>query len=658
MSSDISQRLQTGLEHHQSGRFQEAENIYQSILKDQPQHPDALHLLGVMAHQLGKSDIAVNLIEQAIKANPDEPNFYNNCGEAYRSLQKHELAISRYEQALAIKSDFAGAHNNLGNALKELGRLGEAITCYEQAIAISPDFPMAHNNLGIALKALDREEEAISAYELAIAIMPDYAEAHSNMGNALLALGHHDDAIKCYKRAISIMPDYAEAHSNMGNAFKALGEQKQAVSAYEQALLINPNFAMAHYNMGIALDELGRPDEAISCYEQALAINPGYAEAHNNLGFTLQELGRQDEAIRHYEQALAIKPDYAAAHLHLSMIVPGQEQVAVIKKLLDEPSLTEVDTSHYHFALGNIYHNLDMFDDAFKHFDKGNALKRLTFSYDSHDYTAYVDRLIETYSPDYLEEVAKYGSTSKLPVFIVGMPRSGTTLVEQILSSHPLVYGAGELVLIESIEKVIANKINAGTPYPECMSSINSAAIDRYSGEYLSETKQFSEDETRITDKNPGNFHRIGLIKTLFPGARIIHCQRNPLDTCTSIFFNYFVLGNEYSFDLDELGKYYLDYERLMTHWGNLFATDILAVQYEDLVSNQEKISRQLVEYLDLEWDDRCLDFHLNKRAVRTASSVQVRKPMYTHSVNRWKHYEKQLAPLLASLRLSSPGLP
>jgi tetratricopeptide (TPR) repeat protein len=658
MSSDISQLLQTGLEHHQSGRLQEAEAIYQSILKEQPEHPDALHLLGVMAHQIGKNDIAVRLIENAIKVNPDEPDFYNNCGEAYRALHKNELAIARYEQAIAIRPDFAGAITNVGNALKEMGRLEDAISRYQQALAISPDFPMAHNNLGIALKELGRPEEAITHYEQALAIMPGYAEAHSNLGNVLQELDRPEDAINYYKQALAIMPNYAEAHSNLGNALKDLGRQEEAISHYEQALAIKPDFAMAHYNLGIALDELGRPEQAISRYEQALAIKPDYAEAHNNLGFALQELGRRDEAIAHYEQALAIKPDYAAAHLHLSMIIPKQEQVPVIEKLLEKPSLVEVDASHYQFALGNIYNDGEMFDKAFEHYNKANELKRLSITYNSQNYSVYVDRLIKTYSRDYFEEISASGSDSELPVFIVGMPRSGTTLVEQILSSHPQVYGAGELVIIEGIEKTITNEIGASSSYPECMSLLDDAATEKFSAKYLKEIGANSKNATRITDKNPGNFHRIGLIKTLFPKARIIHCQRDALDTCTSIFFNYFVEGNEYSFDLKELGQYYLDYDRLMAHWGNLFPNDILAVQYEALVMNQEKISRQFIEHIGLEWDERCLDFHLSKRAVRTASSVQVRQPIYTHSINRWKHYEKQLAPLLAILHRASSDLP
>ncbi len=654
MSSNISQLIQTGLGHHQSGRLQEAETIYQSILKEQPQHLDALHLLGVIAHQVGKNEIAVNLIEKAININPNVPDFYNMCGEAYRALHKNELAITRYEQALAINPDFAGVHNNLGNALKELGRVEDAITRYEQALAIQPDYAMAHNNLGVALKEQGRVEDAITRFEQALAIQPDYAEAHNNLGNALKELGRVEDAITRYEQALAIQPDYAGAHSNLGNALRELGRPEDAISRYEQALAIQPDFAMAHYNLGIALDELGRPEEAVTRYEKALAIQPDYAEAHNNLGNALDELGRQKDAITHYEQALAIKPDYAEAHRHLTNIKPKQEQISIIEKLLKSPSLSEIDAMHYHFALGNIYNDVEKFNKAFEHYNKANTLKRKTITYDPQNYSAYVDRLIEAYSKGYFQEIAACGSNSELPVFIVGMPRSGTTLVEQIVSSHPQVYGAGELASFGHIEDAIAIQFKASNPYPECMPLCNESMTLKFSKKHLEKLENYSHDAKRTTDKMPGNFIRIGLIKTLFPKARIIHCQRNALDTCTSNFLNYFVVGHEYSFDLNELGQYYLDYERLMAHWGSLFPSEILGVQYEELVMNQEKISRQLIEYIGLEWDDRCLDFHKNKRAVRTSSSVRVRQPIYTHSINRWKHYEEHLAPLIAILHRAS----
>jgi len=658
MTPDNSELIQTGLKHHQSGRIREAEAIYQSILRKDPRHPDALHLLGVLALQVGKGEIAVDLIEKAIEVNPEEPQFYNMCGEAYRALRNYDVAISRYEKALAIQPDFAGAHINLGNTFKETGRLEDAAASYRKAIAISPEIPMSYNNLGVVLKDLGRPDEAIAHYEKALSIAPDYAEAHTNLGNALLALDRAEEAVVHHRRAIDARPDNAEAHSNLGNALKASGQLEEAAAHYRQALDINPRFAMAHYNLGIAFDELGRPEEAATSYEQAIAIDPHYAEAHHNLANALDELGRREDAIAHYEQALAIRPDYAEAHRNLTRLRPQQERVPAIEKLLENPSLSEADAIQCHFALGNIFHKVKYFDKAFEHFEIGNGLKRRDMAYSSENVSAYVDRLIDVYSKNYFQETTATGSGSELPVFIVGMPRSGTSLVEQIISSHTQVYGAGELASLGRFERSIARQFEDSAPYPDCMRQYREPVIAEYAEKYLEELGSYTHDAQRVTDKMPDNFLRIGLIKTLFPKARIIHCQRNALDTCTSNFLNYFATGNAYSFDLEELGHYYLDYERLMTHWTSVFSSEILNVQYEELVQDQEIVSRQMVEYLGLEWDERCLDFHKNERAVHNFSSMQVRQQIYARSINRWKDYENQLAPLLEILPHTATEVP
>tara|TARA_R110001599_G_scaffold353826_1_gene599306 strand:- start:83075 stop:85036 length:1962 start_codon:yes stop_codon:yes gene_type:complete len=650
MSSSIAQLLQTGLELHRSGRLQEAESYYQSAREQQPEHPDAWHLLGVLAHQVGKNTIAVELVQEAIKRHPDNPEFYVTCGEAYRALQEYDLAVTCLEQALSKKPDFAGAHVNIGNIFKEMGLLGQAEEHIIKAIGIQPDFAVAHNNLGVILKETNREEEAIDCFRTAIETMPGHFEAYNNLGNALFNLKRIDEARQRYEQALTLMPDYAEAHSNLGNALKELGNLGEALTHYERAIAIKPDFAMAYYNLGTALDDLGRPEDAITRYEQALAIQPDYAEAHNNLGNALDEVGLQEEAISHYGEAVEIKPDYTEAYRNLTRLQPKQVQASVLEKLLTTPSLSEKEAIDCHFALGNIFDDGDDFARAFEHYSKGNVLKRKTVMYDSQSFSAYVDRLIEAYSEQYFRDINEFGSDTESPVFVLGMPRSGTSLVEQIVASHPQVHGAGELPFLVHVEEGMAERLKASGPYPECMQSLSQSSAREFSQKYLGELEAYADNILRITDKLPSNFLRVGLIKTLFPKAKIIHCRRNAMDTCTSNFLNYFSFGNDYSFDLEELGKYYLDYERLMRHWESLFSSEILTVQYEALVADQEKVSRQLVEYIGLPWDDCCLDFYKSKRAVNTFSSSQVRKPVYTQSINRWQLYEQQLAPLSAIL--------
>ena len=574
--------IQDGLAHYQAGRLQQAETIFQTILQEHPQHPDALHLLGVLKHRAGDHATAVGLIEEAIKSNPTAPAFFNNCGEVYRALQNYDSAIARYEQALALNPKYAEAFYNLGLALNELGRHEEAVARYEQAIALKPDF----------------------------------AEACNNLGNALHKLGRHDQAMVPLEQALALEPELAEAHSNRGNV----------------------------------LQELSRHDEAIASYEQALTLKPDFAEAHYNLGISLQDMGRQEDSIASYERALALKPDHAEARRSLTLINPSPDQIPLLEQRLTEPSTSEDDAIHLHFALADLFDQANEVTEAFDHYGAANALKRKTINYDIRGHTVFVDRLIKTYAKSFFETNTVRGSDSELPVFILGLPRSGTTLVEQIVSSHPQMFGAGELGSLMTIEEGIAKKIETSHPYPEGISSCKDSVAAEFSTRYLRELSEYSPSAIRITDKMPSNFLRIGLIKTLFPKAHIIHCKRNALDTCTSIFLNYLVKGHDYSFDLEELGQYYLDYERLMRHWRGVVADEIFEVQYEELVTDQEPVSRQLIEHVGLEWDDTCLDFHENKRVVKTASNLQVRKPIYKNSINRWRRYEKQLAPLVAML--------
>ena len=655
MSMNFSQRVQEGLQHHQAGRLHQADAVYRSILAEQPNHPEILYLMSVLSLQVGNFESAAQFIEHAISVKADEANYHNIAGEVRLALGKPESAIAAYQQAIAIAPDFAGAHNNLGNAYRQLGQNENAVSHYRRAVALDPDMAMSHNNLGVLLKETGHPEEALEHLRKAVTIAPNYAEAHSNLGNLLQALGRPEDAVAHHERALALMPDYAMAHSNLGVAFQALGRLKEAITQYNRAIAIDPNSAMAHYNLGIALDNSGRPGEAAEHYRRALDIRPDYAEAHHNLGNVLDQLGQRNEAIEHYGHAIRIKPDYAEAHRNLARVDPAKADPLVIEKLSASRSLTESDAIHCYFALGAIYDHVGDFDRAFENFSRGNGLFRKTVAYDAPQWTRYIDSLIAAFSTEYFSEAVPAGSDSELPVFIVGMPRSGTSLIEQIVASHADVFGAGELPSFGRFEEELTSRsggsglLSAG-PY-----RIRKDTIMEFAQRYLEELRNLSPDAKRVTDKMPGNFVQIGLIKTLFPACRIIHCRRHALDTCLSNYFNYFATGNQYSFDLLELGRYYLDYDRIMAHWNTIFGSEILEVRYEELVADQETVTRRVIGYLGLEWDDRCLKHYDNPRAVHNLSSMQVRRPVYSSSVGRWSAYAKHLQPLVDLL---APRIP
>ena len=514
-----------------------------------------------------------------------------------------------------------------------------------------PNYPDAILLLGLIAQQVGRFDLAIARFQQALAIKPNYPDAHYNLGNTLQMLSRLEEAIDCFNQTLICNPNFAMAHNNLGIIYIELERLEEAIAQFNKAIAIKPDYALAHNNIGNALKNLGRNSEAIIHFEKALLIDPDYVDAHNNFGTLLQDMGQKDDAIKHYEMALTLKPDFAAVHYNLSKIDPKQEQIPFIKRLLASPTIAEEDAMNFHYTLGNIYNHIKSYSDEFEHFIKGNALKRKTLIYDSTKHSAFVESLIDFFSENYFKEKAIYGSDSELPVFILGMPRSGTTLVEQIVSSHPQVYGADELDKIRLMETAIAKQFETVTPYPACMSLLDESTLQKFATEYLQKLRSYSKEATRITDKMPSNFLHIGFIKMLFPNARIIHCRRHPLDTCTSIILNNFASGNEYTYDLIEIGKFYLDYERLMTHWHKVFPNKIFDVQYEELISNQENISLQLINYLGLDWDEACLAFHNNDRAVRTASNLQVRQPVYNKSINRWKNYEEHLQPLIETLQ-------
>ena len=615
---DIAVLCDMALQHYQEGRLQQAQDVCQRILRQQ-QRPDTILILAKIAHE----------------------------------QREFEVAVERYQQFLRIIPNHEQTHLNLGVVLEELGRTERAIEHYKKSITITANNAAVHSHLADACSKLQRWEEAIKAYQQALGIQADDVGTMIKLGQAFTEAKLIPESILIYEQALTLLPDNALVNRRLGAALLVMGQVKKAIGCFDQALSLRPDYFAVRIDLALALRQLGRAEEALIPLEEAIRLKPDNDEAHINLALTLKQLGRTDLAIERLEQFLTVRPSCGRAYYHISVIKPKQELVPVVEKLVSDPKLPNDDSTYCHFALGNFFDSGKFFDQAFKHYLRANRLHRETLTYDASENTQYVDRLIKVYSKGFFQRKRPFGSASRLPVFIVGMPRSGTTLTEQILSSHALVHGAGEIRACPAINYSIAHQLKYARPDPECMSLIDGKMVEAYSARYLQELTLHCPTAARITDKEPGNFFRIGLIKTLFPDARIIHCQRNPLDNCISVFFHFFTAFQS-SFELTELGQFYRDYQRLMTHWQNLFPGEIFTVQYEDLVVDQERVSKRMIDYLNLEWDEKCLDFHNNERNVMTPSNIQVRQPMYKNSINRWKRYEKHLQPLIEVLHQAS----
>jgi tetratricopeptide (TPR) repeat protein len=560
-------------------------------------------------------------------------------------------AEALYRAVIERDPDHVRALFNLGLVRVRQGALDDAVDLFGEALRRRPDFPEAENALGIALRLSRRHEEALAHYARALAIRPDYAEAENNIGLTLHALGRGTEALPHYQRAISLKPGYAEAENNFGAALRSLHCYDEAVTHYRRAVADRPGSAAAHNNLGVALQLVGRHDEALAQAEQALALMPDFPEAHQGRGTVLRTLGRLDEARRELERAIALAPRKAEFYRSLAeakRFTKGDPHCAMIEALArDMASLSEEERIHLHFALGKVCGDLGEHERAFSHLVEGNALKRRQTVYDEEMVLARLDSTRALFSAEVIGERTGQGDPSTLPVFILGMPRSGTTLVEQMLASHPEVYGAGEL---SDFERVV---VGLGGP-DGVPADIGGEELRRIGAGYVARMAPLAPWARRITDKMPANFRYAGLIHLALPNARIVHMRRDPVDTCLSCFSILFGGDQPFAYDLGELGRYYRAYQRLMEHWRAVLPPGVMIeVEYETLVGDFEPEARRILAHCGLEWNEACLDFHQTERPVHTASSVQVRQPIYLSSVGRWRPEAEALRPLLDALAAS-----
>jgi tetratricopeptide (TPR) repeat protein len=641
-----------------SGRLDEAAGLCERVLADRPDHPMALHVLGLVRHRCGQPVPALELLQRSVSNSGAPAIWHYNVAVAMQSSGRSSDAAERYRHVLRLMPRHVPSLNNLGAILLDDGRHHAAADCFRRAIAWEPDNADTHANLGRALLALDECDEAIASIRKALSLQPRTAEWYQLLGDALRRQQRLADAEGCYQQAVELDPRLAPSHHHLGMIWREWGRMSDAERAFRFAIVADPRYVPARRALAVSLKEQGDLDGAMAAFEEAFALAPEDPDTIAAYAGALEMRGRTEAAWQRLAPLLAsnrVTVNVATAFAVMARRLDrGDEAAELIERMLADSRFHGLERQLLHFAAGDLLDSLSQYDRAFGHFQRGTDLSQLRF--EAERLHQRVERLIEVFSPERIARGPRSGCTTAKPLFIVGMPRSGTTLVEQILSAHPAVHGAGELNDLMQIVAGMPEALGVSAPFPLCVQHLTGPNAERLAHAYLAQLERRAPGAARITDKLPSNFLNLGLICLLFPGARVIHCVRDPRDTCLSCYFQNFAGQHDYAYDLHDLGVYYRAYERLMAHWGRVVDVPMLRVSYEQLVEDQEEQSRRLIAFCELPWDERCLRFHASGRDVVTASYGQVRRPIYRSSMGRWRHYEKHLGPLLAALSGAAQG--
>ena len=632
----------------EAGHFAELEARARELLRTRPVLGFAWQLLAVALGRQGKD--ALQALATAAQCLPDDAVAHFNLGnELARRGQLQEAAIS-YRRALAVQPQLAPAHQSLGEILLELDRLDEAAVSFRRALQIRPDFADAHQGLGKVLLRLGECDAALPSCRRALELRPDFAQAHNTLGNALLRLARPEEAFASFRRALLLDPNFAAAHANLGNALRTGGRLDDAVAAYRRALLIDPTFVSAHTELATALRLQHHTAAAEASCRKALELNPNSSATLTVLAELRADTGRFAEAEDLFKRAVALdpqSPDAWAGLARVRRMTPADRDWLIGVQRLIARELPPQRELLLRYSIGKYFDDVGDFDNAFGHYRRANELARQCGpAHDRTQLTRTVDLIIHSHGGAWLGRKPAAANPAARPVFITGMLRSGTSLTEQILASHPQVFGAGELTFWS---EELAAALAGASASQACGIQTDATGLARLRASYCELLQRLSPDAARVIDKFPANFFSLGLIHAAMPQARIIHMQRNPLDTCLSIYFQHFEAANTYANDLEDLAHYYREYRRLMRHWRAVLAPGaMLEVPYEGLIADLEGWSRTLLEFIELPWDARCLEFQQTARTVVTASKWQVRQKISAASVERWRHYEKFIAPLLS----------
>ena len=627
------------LEHYQNNRLGDAEALARAMVAEFSGDSFGWKMLGIVLKSQGNLHESFDAMKKSVDLSPEDAAAHANLGLVLHDLGRFDEAEISHRKAITLLPEFAQAHSNLGCTLNEMTRFSEAEASHRTAISLRPSSAEAHYNLGITLETLGRFEEAISSQQQAISFNIEYSEAYCKLASSLEKCGRLEEAEQAYISAVELRPAYAEAHCNLGVVRKKLGRLEEAEAGYRKAIELQGDMVQAHTNLGNVLIKLGKHEESEASYLRAIDLEPSSAPGHYHLGLALTQMGRFSEAKTSYRKAISLQPDHAEAHRNLARITKygsRNDHFRQMQKIYNNGDIGEDCRCHVSFALAKASADIGDYKKAFHYYAEGNSIRKNQLGYDRKRDAEYFAKLKVAHHKITAHALQSGKTVSDLvPIFIVGMPRSGTTLVEQIICSHSEVMGAGELAFASQFGSQIA--------LGQCQA--DEAALLDFRVKYLAALKKRSGGSRYVTDKMPHNFRFLGLISAALPEAKIVSVERERAAVCWANYESYFnssVLS--YCYDLDDIIEHFKLYDDLMGFWNSEIGTKVYNISYEELTLNQGGETGKLIHALGLEWEDACLSPEDNTRSVATASNLQIRKKIYTGSSERWKHYRPFLS--------------
>jgi tetratricopeptide (TPR) repeat protein len=650
-----------------SGDFERAAGCCRAALSIWPRYPEALCNLGAALQGMGKHAESEIELRKALELRPEFAVAHNNLGIALRELGRQDEALEQFQRAVELEPRFAPAQTNLGQTLLDRGNAEKALAPSQEAVRLDPNSAALHHNLGNVLRVLERFVDARAEYLEALRLNPELPLSNAHLGLVLQRTGQASEAVVWLKKAVELEPNNVDFWHWLAELHDELEEPGDSIPCWERVIALVPDRVAAHLALGWALQDEGRYDASRTHYEIAIRLQPDSGTAYLNLGGLQEELGQMREAEASFRTALKLQPQFALPHARLATLLrhnlPDEDLAALEARLADD-KLAEGPRARLLFALGHALDGRGDFGRAASCVKQSNEMTLVQTrdrnkAYAPAEHERFVDDLLRVFDRDLFERLAGSGSPSRRPVFVFGLPRSGTTLIEQVLSSHSQVHGAGELRFGRRTFESIPGFLGRAGPPRDCVPHLDADCLRRLAGQHLARLASIDGGKSaRIVDKMPDNYLYIGLLSLVFPHATFIHCCRDLRDVAVSCWLTDF-RSIRWANDPDHIASRYHGYHRMMEHWRRVNPTPIHEVDYADTVTDLESVARRLVAACGLVWEPACLEFYRNERPVRTASVAQVRQPVYQRSVARWKNYEPALTELFRALpRSQEPATP